>query len=60
MSSNFAGTRALGGLVAVTLFCDACKPYFTSILLISLEDSFSNEKVLKEPKIKIVEEKQER
>jgi hypothetical protein len=28
-------------------------------LLISLEGSFSNERVLKEPKIKIIEEKQD-
>ena len=61
MSSNFGGTRALGGLVAVTLlFAMLANLILLPSLLISLEDSFSNEKVLKEPKIKIVEEKQER
>ena len=60
MSSNFGGTRALGGLVAVTLlFAMLANLILLPSLLISLEDSFSNEKVLKEPKIKIVEEKQE-
>lgn len=61
MSSNFGGTRALGGLVAVTLlFAMLANLILLPSLLISLEDSFSNEKVLKEPKIKIVEEKQEK
>ena len=59
MSSNFGGTRALGGLVAVTLlFAMLTNLVLLPSLLISLEGSFSNERVLKEPKIKIIEEKQ--
>lgn len=55
MSSNFGGTRALGGLVAVTLlFAMLANLILLPSLLISLENSFSNERVLKEPKIKIV------
>ena len=61
MSSNFGGTRALGGLVAVTLlFAMLANLILLPSLLISLEGSFSNERVLKEPKIKIIEEKQGR
>ena len=61
MSSNFGGTRALGGLVAVTLlFAMLANLVLLPSLLISLEGSFSNERVLKEPKIKIIEEKQGR
>ena len=60
MSSNFGGTRALGGLVAVTLmFAMLANLVLLPTLLISLEGSFSNERVLKEPKIKIIEEKQD-
>ena len=60
MSSNFGGTRALGGLVAVTLlFAMLANLILLPSLLISLEDSFSNERVLKEPKIKIIEGKQD-
>ncbi len=60
MSSNFGGTRALGGLVAVTLlFAMLANLILLPSLLISLEDSFSNEKVLKEPKINIIEEEEE-
>lgn len=59
MSSNFGGTRALGGLVAVTLlFAMLANLILLPSLLISLEDSFSNEKVLKQPKINIIEEDQ--
>ena len=61
MSSNFGGTRALGGLVAVTLlFAMLANLILLPSLLISLEDSFSNEKVLKEPKINIIEEEEQR
>ena len=60
MSSNFGGTRALGGLVAVTLlFAMLANLILLPSLLISLADSFSNERVLKEPKIKIVERQQQ-
>ncbi|RPG65018.1 MAG: RND family transporter [Flavobacteriaceae bacterium TMED121] len=55
MSSNFGGTVALGGLVSVTLlFAMLANLILLPSLLISLEDKVSNEKVLKEPKIKII------
>ena len=55
MSSNFGGTVALGGLVSVTLlFAMLANLILLPSLLISLEDSISNEKVLKEPKINII------
>lgn len=57
MSSNFGGTVALGGLVSVTLlFAMLANLILLPSLLISLEDTVSNEKVLKEPKIKIISE----
>ena len=56
MSSNFGGTRALGGLVAVTLMMAMlANLVLLPSLLISLEDSISNEKVLKEPKLEILD-----
>lgn len=55
MSSNFGGTVALGGLVSVTLlFAMLANLILLPSLLISLEDTLSNEKVLKEPKINII------
>ena len=55
MSSNFGGTVALGGLVSVTLlFAMLANLILLPAMLISLEDTFSNEKELKEPKINIV------
>ena len=55
MTSNFGGTVALGGLVSVTLlFAMLANLILLPSLLISLEDSVSNEKVIKEPKINIV------
>ena len=55
MSSNFGGTVALGGLVSVTLlFAMLANLILLPSLLISLEDSVSNEKVIKEPKINII------
>ena len=55
MSSNFGGTVALGGLVSVTLlFAMLANLILLPSLLISLEDSVSNEKVIKAPKINIV------
>ena len=55
MSSNFGGTVALGGLVSVTLlFAMLANLILLPSLLISLEDLVSNEKVLKEPKINII------
>ena len=56
MSSNFGGTQALGGLVAVTLMMAMlANLILLPSLLISLEDSISNEKVLKEPKLEILD-----
>jgi len=58
MSSNFGGTVALGGLVSVTLlFAMLANLILLPSLLISLEDKVSNEKTMKNPKIKIIEEK---
>ncbi|MDA0936351.1 MAG: efflux RND transporter permease subunit [Bacteroidetes bacterium] len=55
MSSNFGGTVALGGLVSVTLlFAMLANLILLPSLLISLEDTVSNEKVIKEPRIDIV------
>lgn len=55
MSSNFGGTVALGGLVSVTLlFAMLANLILLPSLLISLEESVSNEKVLNAPKINIV------
>ncbi len=52
---KFCGTVALGGLVSVTLlFAMLANLILLPSLLISLEDSVSNEKVIKEPKINIV------
>jgi len=57
MTSNFGGTVALGGLVAVTLlFAMLANLILLPSLLISLEDKVSNEKILKEPAIKIIDE----
>ena len=56
MSSNFGGTVALGGLVSVTLMMAMlANLILLPSLLISLEDTVSNEKVIKEPKIKILD-----
>ena len=57
MSSNFGGTVALGGLVSVTLlFAMLANLILLPSLLISLEETVSNERVLKAPKINIVSE----
>ena len=54
--SSFGGTVALGGLVSVTLlFAMLANLILLPSLLISLEDTVSNEKVIKEPKINIIE-----
>ncbi len=56
MSSNFGGTQALGGLVAVTLLMAMlANLVLLPSLLISLQDTISNDKVLKKPKIKILD-----
>lgn len=55
MSSNFGGTVALGGLISVTLlFAMLANLILLPSLLISLEDTVSNDKVLKQPKINII------
>ena len=55
MTSNFGGTVALGGLISVTLlFAMLANLILLPSLLISLEDAVSNEQVLKEPKINII------
>ena len=56
MSSNFGGTQALGGLVAVTLMMAMlANLILLPSLLISLEDTISNDKVLIEPKLEILD-----
>jgi predicted RND superfamily exporter protein len=53
LSSNFGGTQALGGLVAVTLMMAMlANLILLPSLLISLQDTISNDHVLKQPKIK--------
>ena len=55
--SNFGGTQALGGLVAVTLFMAMlANLILLPSLLISLEDSISNSKDFKQPRIKIIDQ----
>ena len=61
MTSNFGGTVALGGLVSVTLlFAMLANLILLPSLLISLEDTMSNEKVMKEPKFNIISEDAEK
>jgi predicted RND superfamily exporter protein len=56
LSSNFGGTQALGGLVAVTLMMAMlANLILLPSLLISLEDTISNDKVIKKPKIEILD-----
>jgi len=56
LSSNFGGTQALGGVVAVTLLMAMlANLVLLPSLLISLEDTISNEKVIKKPKIEILD-----
>ena len=56
LSSNFGGTQALGGLVAVTLMMAMlANLILLPSLLISLQDTISNKKVLKEPKLEIID-----
>jgi predicted RND superfamily exporter protein len=57
LSSNFGGTKALGGLVAVTLLMAMlANLILLPSLLISLKDTISNDKVIKKPKIQILDE----
>ncbi|WP_300435687.1 efflux RND transporter permease subunit [Christiangramia sp.] len=56
MISSFGGTVALGGLVSATLlFAMLANLLLLPSLLLSLEKSIANKKVLKEPAIKIIE-----
>ena len=58
--SNFGGTIALGALVSTTLLLAMLSNLLLlPSLLMSLEKSIANEKVLKEPKIKILSYKEE-
>ena len=60
MTSDFGGTVALGGLVSVTLlFAMLANLILLPSLLISMEGKVSNEKIMKKPKIKIIEENQQ-
>ena len=55
--SNFGGTVALGALVSATLlFAMLSNLLLLPSMLLSLEDTIANEKVLKEPLIKIIED----
>ena len=55
MISSFGGTVALGGLVSATLlFAMLANLILLPSLLISLEKSISNKKVLKEPKFNLI------
>jgi len=55
--SNFGGTVALGALVSATLlFAMLSNLLLLPSMLLSLEASIANEKVLKEPLIKIIED----
>ncbi|QYA24451.1 MMPL family transporter [Gramella sp. MT6] len=56
MISSFGGTVALGGLVSATLlFAMLANLLLLPSLLLSLEKSIANKKVLKEPAMKIIE-----
>jgi len=58
--SNFGGTIALGALVSTTLLLAMLSNLLLlPSLLLSLERSIANEKVLKEPKIKILSDQKE-
>jgi len=57
LSSNFGGTRALGGLVSVTLLMAMlANLILLPSLLISLEDAVSNKRVIKPSPINILED----
>ena len=59
MISEFGGTVALGGLISATLlFAMLANLVLLPSLLISLERTVSNEKVMKEPSLQILEQKE--
>ncbi|GAA0871515.1 MMPL family transporter [Gangjinia marincola] len=58
MTSSFGGTVALGGLVSATLlFAMLSNLLLLPSLLLSLERSIANKRVLREPSLKIIEPK---
>ncbi|HSM64563.1 MAG TPA: MMPL family transporter, partial [Gillisia sp.] len=60
MISSFGGTVALGGLVSATLlFAMLANLLLLPSLLLSLERSIANKKVLKEPAMKIIDTEEE-
>ncbi|MFC5047313.1 RND family transporter [Aquimarina hainanensis] len=55
MISSFGGTKALGGLISITLiFAMLANLLLLPSLLLSLERSIANKKTLKEPKLRII------
>ena len=60
MISSFGGTVALGGLVSATLlFAMLANLLLLPSLLLSLEKSIANKKILKEPSMQIIENEDE-
>ncbi len=58
--SSFGGTKALGGLVSVTLlFAMVSNLLLLPALLLSLERKIANEKTLKKPKMKLIPGKED-
>jgi len=58
--SSFGGTKALGGLVSVTLlFAMVSNLLLLPSLLLSLESKFANKRTIKEPTIAIIPEEEE-
>ena len=59
MISSFGGTKALGGLVSVTLlFAMLSNLILLPSLLLSLERNIANKETLKEPNIDILSEEE--
>jgi hypothetical protein len=57
MISSFGGTVALGGLVSATLlFAMLANLLLLPSLLLSLERSIANQRTMKEPQMKIIDE----
>ncbi|MGB2128442.1 MAG: efflux RND transporter permease subunit [Flavicella sp.] len=58
--SSFGGTKALGGLVSVTLlFAMVSNLLLLPALLLSLERKIANERTLKKPKMKLIPNKED-
>ena len=61
MISSYGGTVALGGLVSATLlFAMLANLILLPSLLLSLEESIANERILKEPRIDLLAEDEDR